>query len=67
MHSLATPVIQRNIKSYDGSRLNKVIEFTFKEFQRPITLKEVAAWLILHPKHFVNTLKQEQEKHISIF
>ena len=62
MHSLATPVIQRNIKSYDGSRLNKVIEFTFKEFQRPITLKEVAALANLTPEAFCKYFKTRTRK-----
>lgn len=62
MHSLATPVIQRNIKSYDGSRLNKVIEFTFKEFQRPITLKEVADLANLSPEAFCKYFKTRTRK-----
>jgi len=62
MHSLATPVIQRNIKSYDGSRLNKVIEFTFKEFQRPITLKEVAGLANLTPEAFCKYFKTRTRK-----
>lgn len=62
MHSLAKPVIQRNIKSYDGSRLNKVIEFTFKEFQRPITLKEVAGLANLTPEAFCKYFKTRTRK-----
>ena len=62
MHSLATPVFQRNIKSYDGSRLNKVIEFTFKEFQRPITLKEVAGLANLTPEAFCKYFKTRTRK-----
>ena len=62
MHSMATPVIQRNIKSYDGSRLNKVIEFTFKEFQRPITLKEVAGLANLTPEAFCKYFKTRTRK-----
>lgn len=62
MYSLATPVIQRNIKSYDGSRLNKVIEFTFKEFQRPITLKEVAGLANLTPEAFCKYFKTRTRK-----
>ena len=62
MHSLATPVIQRNIKSYDGSRLNKVIEFTFNEFQRPITLKEVAGLANLTPEAFCKYFKTRTRK-----
>jgi AraC-like DNA-binding protein/quercetin dioxygenase-like cupin family protein len=62
MYPLAKPVIQRNIKSYDGSRLNKVIEFTFKEFQRPITLKEVAALANLTPEAFCKYFKTRTRK-----
>src|SRR6185436_3744264 len=62
MQSLATPVIQRNIKSYDGNRLNKVIEFTFKEFQRTITLKEVAGLANLTPEAFCKYFKTRTRK-----
>jgi AraC-like DNA-binding protein/quercetin dioxygenase-like cupin family protein len=62
MLPLAKPVIQRNIKSYDGSRLNKVIEFTFKEFQRPITLKEVADLANLTPEAFCKYFKTRTRK-----
>ena len=62
MYPLAKPVIQRNIKSYDGSRLNKVIEFTFKEFQRPITLKEAAALANLTPEAFCKYFKTRTRK-----
>ena len=62
MYPLAKPVIQRNIKAYDGSRLNKVIEFTFKEFQRPITLKEVAGLANLTPEAFCKYFKTRTRK-----
>ena len=62
MYPLAKPIIQRNIKSYDGSRLNKVIEFTFKEFQRPITLKEVAGLANLTPEAFCKYFKTRTRK-----
>src|SRR5215203_1940042 len=62
MYLLAKLVIQRNIKSYDGSRLNKVIEFTFKEFQRPITLREVAALANLTPEAFCKYFKTRTRK-----
>jgi AraC-like DNA-binding protein len=62
MHPLAKPVLQRNIKSYDGSRLNKVIEFTFKEFQRPIRLKEVAGLANLTPEAFCKYFKTRTRK-----
>ena len=62
MQPLAKPVIQRNIKSYDGNRLNKVIEFTFNEFQRTITLKEVAALANLTPEAFCKYFKTRTRK-----
>ena len=62
MHPLTKSIIQRNIKSYDGSRLNKVIEFTFKEFQRTITLKEVATLANLTPEAFCKYFKTRTRK-----
>jgi AraC-like DNA-binding protein len=62
MHPLSKPVIQRNIKSYDGARLNKVIEFTFREFQRIITLHEVAALANLTPEAFCKYFKTRTRK-----
>ena len=62
MLPLSKPIIQRNIKSYDGNRLNKVIEFTFKEFQRSITLKEVAALANLTPEAFCKYFKTRTRK-----
>jgi AraC-like DNA-binding protein len=62
MEPLAKLVLQRNIKSYDGNRLNKVIEFTFKEFQRPITLKEVSSLANLTPEAFCKYFKTRTRK-----
>jgi AraC-like DNA-binding protein len=62
MQPLAKPIIQRNIKSYDGSRLNKIIEFTFQEFQRTITLKEVSAVANLTPEAFCKYFKTRTRK-----
>jgi len=62
MQPLSKPVIQRNIKSYDGNRLNKIIEFTFKEFQRPITLKEVSTLANLTPEAFCKYFKTRTRK-----
>ena len=62
MHSLSKPVIQRNIKSYDGDRLNRVLEFTFKEFHRAITLKEVASVANLTPEAFCKYFKTRTRK-----
>lgn len=62
MQALAKPVFQRSIKTYDGNRLNKVIEFTFKEFQRPITLKEVSGLANLTPEAFCKYFKTRTRK-----
>ena len=62
MQPLSKPIIQRNIKSYDVNRLNKVIEFTFKVFQRTITLKEVSALANLTPEAFCKYFKTRTRK-----
>lgn len=62
MQSLAKPIIQRSIKSYDGNRLNKVIEFTFKEFHRTITLSEVSTLANLTPEAFCKYFKTRTRK-----
>jgi len=59
---LSKPIFQRSIKTYDGTRLNKVIEFTFKEFQRPITLKEVSTLANLTPEAFCKYFKTRTRK-----
>ena len=67
MKPLSKPIIQRNIKSYDGNRLNKVIEFTFKEYPRSITLKEVAALANLTPEAFCKYFKTRTRKTYTSF
>ena len=62
MQPLSKPIIQRNIKTFDGNRLNKVIEFTFREFQRVITLNEVAALANLTPEAFCKYFKTRTRK-----
>ena len=62
MQPLSKPIIQRNIKTYDGNRLNKILEFTFKEFQRTITLNEVAALANLTPEAFCKYFKTRTRK-----
>lgn len=62
MQPLSKPIIQRNIKTYDGSRLNKVLEFTFKEFQRTIKLKEVSTLANLTPEAFCKYFKTRTRK-----
>lgn len=62
MQPLSKPILRRNIKTYDGSRLNKVLEFTFKEFSRPITLKEVSSVANLTPEAFCRYFKTRTRK-----
>ncbi len=62
MQPLSKPIIQRNIKTFDGNRLNKIIEFTFREFQRVITLDEVAALANLTPEAFCKYFKTRTRK-----
>jgi AraC-like DNA-binding protein len=62
MQPLSKPIIQRNIKTYDGNRLNKILEFTFKEFQRTITLNEVAALANLTSEAFCKYFKTRTRK-----
>lgn len=62
MQPLSKPLIQRNIKTYDGNRLNKILEFTFKEFQRTITLNEVSSLANLTPEAFCKYFKTRTRK-----
>ncbi len=62
MQALAKPITQRNIKTYDGNRLNKVIEFTFQEFHRQITLSEVSSLANLTPEAFCKYFKTRTRK-----
>ena len=62
MIPLAKQTIQRNIKTYDGKRLNKVLEFTFSEYHRPIKLEEVAAIANLSVEAFCKYFKTRTRK-----
>lgn len=59
---LATTLTQKNIKTYDGNRLNKVMAFTFKEYYRPIQLAEVAALANLTTEAFCKYFKTRTRK-----
>lgn len=59
---LSKQVIQRNIKTYDGKRLNKVLEFTFHEYHRPVKLQEVAAIANLSVEAFCKYFKTRTRK-----
>jgi AraC-like DNA-binding protein len=62
IESLSRQIIQRNIKTYDGKRLNKVLEFTFKEYHRTIKLQEVAAIANLSTEAFCKYFKTRTRK-----
>ncbi|HET9747086.1 MAG TPA: helix-turn-helix transcriptional regulator [Chitinophagaceae bacterium] len=62
MQPLSKPIIQRSIRTFDGNRLNKIIEFTFREYQRVITLHEVAALANLTPEAFCKYFKTRTRK-----
>jgi AraC-like DNA-binding protein/quercetin dioxygenase-like cupin family protein len=50
------------IKTYDGERMNKVLAFTFREYQRPVKLEEVAAVANLTPAAFCKYFKLRTRK-----
>jgi AraC-like DNA-binding protein len=54
--------MHKNIRSYDGTRLNHVIEYTFREYHRPIRLEEIAAIANLTPEAFCKYFKARTRK-----
>ncbi len=54
--------INKNLKSYDGKRLNLVLEFTFREFHRAIELSEIASLANLTPQAFCKYFKTRTRK-----
>jgi len=62
MTPLSNTATPRSIKVYDGVRLSKIIEFTFKEYHRHISLTEVAALANLTPEAFCNYFKTRTRK-----
>lgn len=50
------------INSFDGNRLNTIVEFSFKEFHRPIQLKEVAALANMTVQAFCLYFKKRTRK-----
>lgn len=62
IESLSKQVTQRNIKTYDGKRLNNVLEFTFHEYHRPVKLEEVAAVANLSVEAFCKYFKTRTRK-----
>ena len=54
--------LNKNLNSYDGKRLNRVLEFTFKEFQRPIEMFEIARLANLSVPAFCKYFKTRTRK-----
>jgi AraC-like DNA-binding protein len=59
---LSGSTVNKNLKSYDGKRLNLVLEFTFREFHRPIELSEIASLANLTPQAFCKYFKTRTRK-----
>ncbi|MGE5107999.1 MAG: AraC family transcriptional regulator [Sphingobacteriales bacterium] len=62
MHTLASQPLPKSIKTYDGKRLNKVMEFTFREYHRPVKLDEVASIANLSTEAFCKYFKTRTRK-----
>jgi len=62
MQPLSQQLFQRTIKTFDGGRLNKVLEFTFREYHRAIRLDEVAAIANLTVEAFCKYFKTRTRK-----
>lgn len=62
MQPLSQQLFQPTIKTFDGGRLNKVLEFTFREYHRPIRLDEVAAIANLTVEAFCKYFKTRTRK-----
>jgi AraC-like DNA-binding protein len=62
LHVLSGSALNKNLKSYDGKRLNLVLEFTFREFNRPIELTEIARLANLTPQAFCKYFKTRTRK-----
>jgi AraC-like DNA-binding protein len=59
---LSGSAVNKNLKSYDGKRLNLVLEFTFREFHRAIELSEIAGLANLTPQAFCKYFKTRTRK-----
>ena len=62
MSALARAAAPKQTKAYDGVRLSRIIEFTFKEYHRSITLPEVASLANLTPEAFCSYFKTRTRK-----
>jgi AraC-like DNA-binding protein len=59
---LSANTVNKNLKSYDGKRLNEVLAFTFQEFHRPIELSEISRMANLTPQAFCKYFKTRTRK-----
>ncbi|MBC7904810.1 MAG: helix-turn-helix transcriptional regulator [Gemmatimonadaceae bacterium] len=64
---LASVVLNKNIKSYDGARLNKVLAFSFESLHRPVKLSEAAAVADLSQEAFCRYFKTRTRKTYTNF
>jgi len=62
LQPLSGQLSPRTIKTFDGRRLNKVLEFTFREYHRPIRLEEAAAIANLTVEAFCKYFKTRTRK-----
>lgn len=62
MQPLSKQLFQPTIKTFDGGRLNKVLEFTFREYHRAIRLEEAAAMANLTVEAFCKYFKTRTRK-----
>lgn len=59
---LSKITVQRSIKTFDGNRLNNILEFIFKESHRSIKLNEIASVANLTPVAFCKYFKTRTRK-----
>ncbi|MDP9229085.1 MAG: AraC family transcriptional regulator, partial [Bacteroidota bacterium] len=62
MIPLSAPYSRKTIKTFDGNRLNEILEFTFKESHRSIKLEEIAKIANLTPEAFCKYFKTRTRK-----
>lgn len=62
LQPLSRQLFQQSIKTFDGSRLNSVLEFTFRECHRAIKLEEAAAVANLTVEAFCKYFKTRTRK-----
>ena len=65
--TLISETIDYNVQEVDGKRLNEVIQFVMKEYQRPIQLTEVANIANMTTPSFCRFFKQRTRKSFIVF